>query len=92
MGSVVTRNEAQRRYELRVGDELVGTADYREHGCVVVLPHTVVTHCRRGQGFGARLVAGALDDIRASGRSVDPQCWYVARFLAEHDEYADLRP
>ena len=44
----------------------------------------------RGQGVGAELVRQALDDVRAGGGLVVPQCWYVARFIDEHPEYADL--
>jgi predicted GNAT family acetyltransferase len=44
----------------------------------------------RGQGFGAELVRRALDDVRAGGGSVVAQCWYVAQFIDEHPEYADL--
>jgi predicted GNAT family acetyltransferase len=36
-------------------------------------------------------VHGALDDVRTEGWSVVPHCWYVAQFLDEHPEYADLR-
>jgi predicted GNAT family acetyltransferase len=36
------------------------------------------------------VVRFALDDIRDAGRQVIPSCWYVARFIDEHPEYADL--
>lgn len=85
------RNNLERcRYELAIDDEVVGIADYRVVGEVVVLPHTVIDRSRRGQGLGAQLVQYALDDVRASNRRVDPQCWYVAEFIESHPEYADL--
>jgi hypothetical protein len=56
----------------------------------VIFPHTVIEPSMRGQGLGARLVQGALDDVRASGRRIEPRCWYVARFVDEHPEYQDL--
>jgi hypothetical protein len=32
----------------------------------------------------------ALDDVRAANRRVEPRCWYVAEFIADHREYVDL--
>lgn len=78
------------RYEVRSQGRVVGVADYRRVGDVVVLPHTEVDRSLRGQGVAARLVAFALDDVRAQGLRVDPQCWYVADYLDRHPEYADL--
>jgi predicted GNAT family acetyltransferase len=86
----VRDNPERRRYELLDGDELVGIADYVVQGDRVVMPHTVIDPMRRGQGLGAQLVAGALDDIRRAGRTVVPRCWYVAEFIDAHPGYADL--
>ena len=86
----VRRNADRSRYELFVDDELVGIADYRMQGDAVVLPHTEIDRARRGQGFGAQLVKGTLDDIRRSGRAVVPRCWYVAEFIEDHPDYQDL--
>jgi predicted GNAT family acetyltransferase len=35
-------------------------------------------------------VAAVLDDIRARGMKVRPRCPFVARFIREHPQYADL--
>jgi predicted GNAT family acetyltransferase len=90
MTSVVTKNEAAGRYELAIDGVVVGIADYRERDGVVVLPHTEIDGSRRGEGLGAILVQGVLDDIRPSGRKVVPACWYVAQFIDEHPAYAEL--
>jgi predicted GNAT family acetyltransferase len=42
------------------------------------------------KGLGARLVAGALDDIRARGLRVVPFCPFVRAYIRRHPEYADL--
>jgi predicted GNAT family acetyltransferase len=85
------RDNAERsRYELFVDGELAGIADYRLHGDQVVLPHTEIDRAKRGQGLGAILVQGALDDVRANGKTVVPQCWYVAEFIDEHPDYQAL--
>lgn len=90
MATEVTKNEERSRYELRVDGDLAGVADYRVQGGEVVFPHTEIDPGRRGQGLGAVLVRAALDDVRPSGRRIVPACWYVAQFLDEHPEYADL--
>jgi predicted GNAT family acetyltransferase len=86
----VRLNADRSRYELFVDDELVGIADYRLQGDVVVIPHTEIDRDKRGRGLGAVLVRGTLDEIKASGRTVVPQCWYVAEFIDEHPEYQAL--
>jgi predicted GNAT family acetyltransferase len=87
----VRRDDAKQRYELWVDGERVGIADFRVDGDRVVMPHTVIDPRRRGQGLGARLVEGALADIRAQGRRVVPICWYVDEYLDLHPEEQDLR-
>jgi len=90
MANEVRRNDAQSRYELLVDGELVGIADFRVQDGTVVLPHTEIDGRRRGQGLGAILVKGALDDIRHAGRTVVPACWYVGQYIDEHPEERDL--
>lgn len=90
MSHEVARNDARSRYELVVDGELVGVADFVTDGSTVTIPHTEVTPSRRGEGLGALLVAGALDDIRARGAVVVPACWYVREYIALHPEAADL--
>jgi hypothetical protein len=90
MSTDVSDNTERSRYELFIDGELVGIADYRVTGDQVVMPHTEIASARRGQGFGAVLVRGALDDVRAKGKSVVAQCWYVAEFIDEHPEYQAL--
>jgi predicted GNAT family acetyltransferase len=83
-------NRDQSRYELTIDDEVVGVAEYRVVGDVVVIPHTEIERSRRGRGLGAQLVQYALDDVRATDRRVEPQCWFVAEFIEKHPEYVDL--
>ncbi len=87
---VVEHDQAGHRYVLRVGGEQVGELGYSVDGDRVVLEHTLVDGDRQEKGLGSRLVAYALDDARASGRRVDPQCPFVRAYLERHPEQADL--
>jgi uncharacterized protein len=86
----VTDNSAAGRYEAHMDGELAGYVIYREEPGGIVLVHTEVLDEFEGQGVGGRLVAGALDDIRARGLSVTPLCRFAASYIDRHPEYADL--
>ena len=90
MSTEVNRNDAESRYEVTVDGQVVGVADYVADGERVVMPHTVGDPAVRGRGIAATLVRHALDDIRASGRTVVPSCWYVAEFIERNPAYGDL--
>jgi predicted GNAT family acetyltransferase len=40
--------------------------------------------------LGSVLVRGALDQIRASGKTVIPTCPFTAAYIRRHREYTDL--
>lgn len=89
----------QSRYEIHAGDAQSGDAElgFAEYRPVVgtedVLEfhHTLVHPQHRGHGVAERLVAAALDDVRAAGKRVKASCWFVDQFLVEHAEYQPLR-
>ena len=83
-------NQERSRYEISVDGEVAGVADYVLRGESMIFPHTYIDPARRGQGLAAQLVQVALDDARRAGRTVVPQCWYVAEFIDGHPEYRDL--
>jgi predicted GNAT family acetyltransferase len=56
----------------------------------VLLVHTEIDPALEGQGLGDRLVAGALDDLRAHGRKLVPLCPFVRAYLRRHPDQADL--
>jgi uncharacterized protein len=90
MDATVRNAPDRSRYELVVDGDVIAIADYRVNGDVVVMPHTEVVRHLRGQGYGAQLVQGALDDLRAQGKQVVPVCWYVREFIDDNQEYAEL--
>ena len=90
MAIEVRDNTGFRRYEIFVDGVQSGITEYRHEGSTLVLPHTLVDPRMRGKGLAALLVRRALDDARANGLVVIPECWYVAEFIHAHAEYADL--
>jgi uncharacterized protein len=90
MAFEVIDNPDRSRYELRNDGHLVGFTEYLERDGAHVFPHTVITENKRGEGRGATLVRGALDDARRRGWRIVPECPFVAEFIESHPEYADL--
>lgn len=83
-------NEDERRYEARIGTEIIGVIPYQAEPGRLTLIHTEVEPAFEGKGVGSRLVAGALEDIRRRGLSLVPVCPFVQAYLRRHPEQADL--
>ncbi len=86
----VHHNPDRRRFEAFVGDELAGVADYVALPGQMVLHHTEVAPRFEGRGIGGQLAATALDSARAEGLAVQPRCSFIATYIRDHAEYADL--
>jgi predicted GNAT family acetyltransferase len=86
----VVDNPERGRFEAWSGGTLVGRAVYRTEPGRVVITHTEVEPELQGQGMAQLLAAGALDQVRASGRQVVPRCPFIAAYIRSHPEYADL--
>jgi hypothetical protein len=86
----VVDNPKQQRYELWLGERRAGFIEYVSEPGVVVMVHTEVDPAFTGQGLGDRLVAGALDDLRARGMKLLPLCQFVRAYLRRHPQDGDL--
>jgi predicted GNAT family acetyltransferase len=86
---VVDVTEAS-RFELRRDGTTVGLADYRRQGDRVLIPHVETFPEHRGQGYAARLMDGALHQIRAAGEKVVPLCPFAASHIRDNPEHQDL--
>ena len=87
----ITNNTDESRYEIRLGDELVGHAEYTLNDGLITFTHTEIDPAFEGQGLGSRLVRAALDDIRDTGGvKVLAVCPFVKGWMLKHPEYADL--
>ena len=89
-GIDVVHNDDANRYELYVDGELASIADYRQQTGALVMHHTETRDTFRGRGLAAKLVRGALEDVRERNLKVVPSCWFVADFIEANPEYRDL--
>jgi predicted GNAT family acetyltransferase len=86
-------HQAASRYELLDGEAVAGWIDYRLAGDQITIIHTEVSPDHRDQGVARELAVHVLDDARARGLAVLPECRYVARLIAkEPATYLDLVP
>ncbi|HET9168644.1 MAG TPA: GNAT family N-acetyltransferase [Actinospica sp.] len=87
----VTDNRPLSRYEARLGDELVGHADYRLDGGRLTITHTEVDPAHGGRGVGSELVRQVLRDVADRELELVPRCPFVADYLRRHpDSFLDL--
>jgi len=87
--SDVVDDKARQRFELEVEGHLA-MSFYKMDGNVITFINTEVPPELNGKGVGARLVQGALDQVRAAGLKLIPQCPFVKAWIAKHPEYRDL--
>ncbi|MGY1649840.1 GNAT family N-acetyltransferase [Geodermatophilus sp. SYSU D01119] len=78
------------RFEVRVGERVVGLASYHVENGTMTLPHTEVDPSMGGRGIGTVLVAGVLDAARERGLHVLPYCSFVRHYIQQHPETLDL--
>lgn len=88
--TTVTDVPDRSRFELRLGEEVVGHIAYRRDGDVLDLHHTEIADDHEGEGLGGRLVRGVLDDVRARGLRVVPTCPFVKGWIDKHPDEAAL--
>ena len=85
----VVNNEAARRFEARLGDQ-VAFADYRLRDGQIILPHTEAPEAFAGQGMGGLLAKAALGFAREQGLAVVPTCPFMAGYVTKHPEWHDI--
>lgn len=78
------------RYEIRVGGEAAGFTQYLDQDGQRIFFHTEVDDAYSGRGLAGRLVGAALEATRQDGLRVVPVCPYVAKFVKQHTEFADV--
>jgi uncharacterized protein len=87
--SEVTNNTDKHRFELAVDGHIAATY-YDIADGVITFVHTEVPPELGGKGVGSKLIRSALDQVRADGLKVIPQCPFVKAFIEKHPDYRDL--
>ena len=87
--SDIVNNIAKHRYELSVDGHVAATY-YAIADGVITFVHTEVPPELGGKGIGTKLIRGALDQVRADGLKVIPQCPFVKAFIEKNAAYQDL--
>jgi uncharacterized protein len=79
------------RYLLRARSGDVAEMTFTKIGAhQIIIDHTGVPDAFRGQGVGVRLVARAVEDARAAGKTVIPLCPFAAAQFRRHPEWQDV--
>lgn len=79
------------RYVLKGPDGAEAELTFNKVGArQIIIDHTGVPDAFRGQGVGARLVARAVEDARAAGKTVIPLCPFAAAQFRRHPEWSDV--
>lgn len=86
----VRDNRDEEQYEIWVDGERAGLVAYIRRPDVIDLIHTEVDDRHQGKGIAGQLVAAVLDEARAAGLRVRPDCPYVRTYIDRHPQYADL--
>jgi predicted GNAT family acetyltransferase len=86
----VVDNPAELRYEIHVGDELVGYIRYRLEPGTVVLVHTDVEPSWENGWVGPTLVREALLNLRARGLFAALLCPFIIDFVSRNEEFRPL--
>lgn len=87
----VIHNSDLTRYEIFLGEERIGLADYKLIDGVLHFTHTEIDPAQQGKNYAAILMREAFKDIEEKqlGR-VWPVCPYVVTYMKRHPETQEL--
>jgi predicted GNAT family acetyltransferase len=85
----VVDNPSANRFEVTIGDD-IAIAEYIRKGDTIIFTHTEVPNHIQERGVASRMAKFALDQARAEGLKVRPNCPFFARYISKHPEYSDL--
>ena len=89
MSGPVRNNTALGRFEQDLEGGVAFTT-YRLSPRAITILHTEVPPSMRSTGAGSRFVRRVLQEIRAQGLKVVPQCSFVRAFMTKNPEFNDL--
>ncbi len=83
--------DSKGRYVVDAADGSVAELTFTKVGSrQVIIDHTGVPEVFRGKGVGVLLVARAVEDARAAGKTIIPLCPFAAAQFRRHPEWADV--
>jgi predicted GNAT family acetyltransferase len=83
--------QSKGRYFLRSPQGAVAEMTFSKVGeHMIIIDHTEVPDAFRGQGVGLRLVARAVEDMRAAGKKIIPLCPFANAQFRRHKQWADV--
>jgi len=85
----VANNESLSRFEAHVAGK-IAFLEYRRTGREIIFTHAETPRDLEGRGIASRVTRAALEFARAHGLTVVPLCPFVAWYIRQHGEFADL--
>jgi len=85
----VTNNEAKKRFEVSLGDDLA-MIEYQRAGSNIIFTHTEVPVAFEGQGIAKKMAFAAMEFAKDNGLKVQALCPFVAKYVREHPEYHSI--
>ncbi len=70
------------------GSDKQAELTWRARGEARIANHTFTPPAARGKGIAAQLVVAMVEDAKAQGFTIVPQCPYVAALFRKHPEWA----
>jgi len=86
----VRLDSAGRRFEIFLDGINAGHTRFHDDAGVRTFVHTQIDPSLEGRGLGGQLIRAALDQTRAAGLRVIPECPFVKAFIEKHPEYDEL--
>jgi predicted GNAT family acetyltransferase len=89
----ITRHETADHGEYHAhipGSDHIGRLTWVLRNGIRVAEHTLVPQEIGGRGVAGKLVEALIEDARAQGFKIDPQCSYVAKAFAKHPKWGSL--
>lgn len=82
--------EAKGRYVFRLDGAEAQMTYSRAGETMIIVDHTEVPDAMRGRSVGRALVARAVEDARAEGRSIIALCPFAKAQIDRHPEWQDV--
>ncbi len=89
-GAPTTVTAEPDQFTIAVEGKKVGKAEFLDRGEKRVFTHTEIDKNYEGRGLATILVGEALQQTRAAGLRIVPECPMVVNYVSKHDEYQDI--